>query len=318
MAQSLQLYGLGVRVNVPIEALAGAHPSERHDVDLSLGMDPPHADEGCAWSDYYLSSERDARGVHHIRVSRRSRPDRFRFDYEDGTRVHVDADGARVWARGPAGATHEDTATYLLGPTLGFVLQLRGVTCLHACAVAIGGAAVAIVGAGGSGQSSTAAALARRGHAVLADDLAALVDHGDSFSVRSAYPRIRLWPASVRALFGDEAALPRITPSWDKRFLALDAGPYRFQRDDLPLKAIYVLGERQSNAAPRIEPMGSRDAFMHMVANTYSNYLLDKPMRAREFEVLSRLVHRVPVRRALPSADFARIDALCEAIEGDV
>ncbi|MBC8023459.1 MAG: hypothetical protein H7Y14_10095 [Burkholderiales bacterium] len=315
--QSCSLYGLGVHVNVPIAGLAGLPEPRRVDVRIAVGVEPPDECDESEWRDYYASPERDSRGVHHIRVSRRARPDRYRVAYEDGTRIYLDA--ANVWAVGPEGASVEDTATYLLGPTLGFVLRLRGITCLHASAIAVGGRAVAIVAPSGFGKSSLAAAMAQRGHAVLTDDVAALFDGGDRFEILPAYPRIRLWPASVEALFGSDDALPRITPTWDKRFLALDGARFRFQPESLPLAAIYLVADRDPAAGgPRVEDVGGRDALIGLVANTYTTYLLDKDMRAREFEVLGRLSRAVPVRRAVPAVDIGRIGELCDAIEASL
>jgi hypothetical protein len=316
--QTCRLYGLGVQVDVPLAALATMPPAERVDVEMRFAP-PPHEGAGVRWTEYYASPEMDDRGVHHIRVWRRADPDVFRIDYEDGTRVHIEASGRRVWAVAPPGVDVEDTATYLLGPTLGFVLRLRGVTCLHASAVAIGGAAVVLVGASGFGKSSLAAAFAQRGYAILSDDVVALADDGERFSVRAAYPRIRLWPHSVDSLFGHSEALPRITPGWDKRFLSLDGARYRFQAADLPLRGIYLLGDRDTNpGAPAIRPMEGHEALLHLVGNTYTTYLLDRGMRAREFEVLARLARHVAVRRATPSARFDRIHELCAAIESDL
>jgi hypothetical protein len=120
-------------------------------------------------------------------------------------------------------------------------------------------------------------------------------------------------------LFGTENALPRITPTWDKRYFALDREGHQFQATPLPLGAVYVLGERQNTlAAPIVEELGAREAFMTLVANTYVNYLLDANMRNREFEVLSRVVTRVPVRRVSPSGDRSKVFELCEAIAADV
>ena len=56
---------------------------------------------------------------------------------------------------------------------------------------------------------------------------------------------------------------------------------------------------------------------MELVRNSYVNYLLDCAMRAREFEVLGKLVRCVPVRRVVPHADPARLPALCQAILKD-
>ncbi len=317
--QPCSLYGLGVHVNVPIAGLAGLPKAQRVDVRITVGVEPPDAGDESQWREYYASPERDDRGVHHIHVSRRAHPDGYRVAYEDGTRIYVDGAGAHVWAVGPDNATVEDTATYLLGPTLGFVLRLRGVTCLHASAIAIRGQAVAIVGPSGFGKSSLAAAMAQRGHAVLTDDVAALVDEDDRFEIRPAYPRIRLWPASVEALFGSNDALPRITPTWDKRFLALDGARFQFQPESLPLAAIYLIADRDPAAGgPRVDAVEGRDALIGLVANTYTTYLLDKEMRAREFGVLARLSRAVPVRRAVPAVEFARIGELCDAIEASL
>jgi hypothetical protein len=320
MQHSCSVYGLGVQTNVAIAGLAGLAPPPCIDVRMALGSMPPAIDGAPSggWWDYYVSPDRDAAGAPHVRVSRRAADDYFRIEYLDGTVIAVDSRGGEVWATWPHEASVEDTATYLLGPTLGFVLRLRAITCLHASAVAIDGRAVAIVGCAGSGKSSTAAAFARLGYPVLTDDVAALVDEGGRFRVQPAYPRVRLWPESVESLFGSRDALPRITPTWEKRFLDLNDGRYRFQREPLPLAALYFLAERSTGAdAPRVESLGAREALVSLVANTYANYLLDKSMRAGEFEVLGRLAAGVPLRRATPSADFARIEELCEVIADD-
>jgi len=55
-----------------------------------------------------------------------------------------------------------------------------------------------------------------------------------------------------------------------------------------------------------------------LIGNTYVNYLLDKEMRAREFEFLRRLLQIVPVRQVTPHCDPRRLLDLCELIEKDV
>jgi hypothetical protein len=56
---------------------------------------------------------------------------------------------------------------------------------------------------------------------------------------------------------------------------------------------------------------------MALVANTYATKLMDKHMRAREFELLTRVVGNVSVRRVTPHADPARITELCNLIVDD-
>ena len=239
----------------------------------------------------------------------------YRFCYADATEFVVDQAGTEVWAEWPASLTLEDTATYLLGPIMGFVMLLRGVVCLHASAVAFGDKAIALLGPAGSGKSTTAAAFAERGFRILAEDVVTLDDRSDRFLVRPGYPCIRLWPASVQALYGSEKHLPKLTPNWDKCFLSLED---QFQAQPLPLAAIYHLGERRHDArAPFVENLERSEALMSLVANTYATKLMDKQMRAREFELLTRVLGQVRVRRVVPNADPARINELCECIVKD-
>jgi hypothetical protein len=217
----------------------------------------------------------------------------------------------------PENYAFEDATTYLLGPVLGFILRLRGITCLHASAIAVGGQAIAVVGFPGAGKSTTAAAFARCGYCVLSDDVVALIDRRDHFLVPPGYPRVNLWPDSVRALFGFEDALPCISPTWDKRYLALGENGHRFERKSLPLGAIYVLDGRSNSLTPQIEDFAGTQAFLTLMTNTYVNYLLDRDMRRRDFDILSRVAAGVPVRLVSPPGDPARLPELCEAISSD-
>lgn len=243
----------------------------------------------------------------------------FGFTYRDGARFAVERTGREVWADWPDDYTFEDAATYLMGPILGFVLRLHGITPLHASAVAVDDQAIALVGPPGAGKSTTAAAFARLGYPVLSDDISALDDRQHCFLVQPGYPRVNLWPDSAEALFGSQDALPCVTPTWEKRFLALNQNGYHFETQSLPLAAIYILNDRDPSLAdPVFEELAGWPALQALVGNTYVNYLLDRDMRQREFDVLSRLVKRVPIRRVRPAADSSRLFHLCEGIAADV
>jgi hypothetical protein len=198
---------------------------------------------------------------------------------------------------------------------MGFVMLLRGVVCLHASAIAVADKAIALLGPAGSGKSTTAAAFSDRGYSVLAEDVVTLDDHGCQFLVRPGYPCIRLWPASVKALYGSESHLPKLTPNWDKCYLDLTE---RFHAEPLPLAAIYHLGGRRHDTkAPFVESLDRSEGLLSLIANTYATKLMDKQMRAREFELLTRVLNNVPLRRVTPHADPARIPELCDAILND-
>ena len=58
--------------------------------------------------------------------------------------------GREIWADWPEDYTLEDASTYLIGSVIAFALRLRGIVCLHASAIAVGGQAIALMGAPGA------------------------------------------------------------------------------------------------------------------------------------------------------------------------
>jgi hypothetical protein len=316
---SHSVFGLLLRSNLHVPGL-DAIPfvsGGAIDVDLRLrvrpliGGDIPSGPETLT----YVSSYTSDSGEPALRVWRIAE-DFLRLDYFDGMQFWLDRNGSTIWADWPDTLFVEDAATYLLGPVLGIVLRMRGVTCLHASAVAFGNSVAAFVGSAGFGKSTTAAALARHGHSVVSDDIVALVERDGAFFVLPAYPYLCLWPDSVSILFGAEKRLPSFSPTWDKRQLTLSEHRLRFEQKSLPLGAIFLLGERSADpAAPHLESVLPRESLLSLVADSYATNLLDKKMRASEFELLGRLVATVPVQRLRPHKDPSRIDSLCDLID---
>jgi hypothetical protein len=317
---SYTLYGLEIAANVALPGLPSGCRQNKIDVQILLK-------ENSLFSDFpviqprdavYVSSCSNQIGLPTLQVARLMDGQFFGFFYGDGCRFIVDKEGRRIWADWPENFTLEDACTYLKGPVIAFVQRLRGVTSLHASSVVVEGQAIALVGLPGSGKSTTAAALAISGYSALSDDVVVLADQGDRFLVQPGYPRLNLWPNSVRSLLGCDDALPRITPTWNKRYLALDHDGPRFESKPMPLGAIYILGEREADLTEAVvEDLEGHEAFAALVANTYVNYLLDRDMRALEFDVLSRLLAAVTVRRVRPVDDSSKVFELCETIIAD-
>lgn len=242
----------------------------------------------------------------------------FELSYWDGARFIVDAAGERVWGTCPSPLTIDDIATYFLGPVMGFVLRRRCVLSLHASALCIHGQAVLFCGKSETGKSTTAAALALRGIPVLCEDITPVFDCGGGFQVKSGYPRVCLWPDAVEMVLGTANALPQLTPTWQKYFLPLDGIRAKFEDRPSLLGAVYLLGSRVvGNNVPRIEQVSATAALLELVQNTYMNRLLDRMRRAAEFDVLSRIVSEIPVRRIVPHADPRHIGPLCDLIVED-
>jgi hypothetical protein len=321
---SYAVFGLSLRSNLPIpllnpvlsEVASSLDSSNDPVVSVNLnasphrnGLIPPGPEEL-----HYANSYKDEAGEPTLRIWKTADSRYLRLAYFDGSQFWLDREGTEVWATWPANLTLEDAATYLLGPVLGLLLRLRGVTCLHASAVAFGDNAVAFVGSEGAGKSTTAAALAQRGHAILSDDVVALAERNGSFFVHPAYPYLCLWPESVESLYGSAEALPQFSANYEKRFLSLGKQELRFAEQPLPLAAIYILGERRGEPAPLVEGLTPQRAFLGLVANTFATNTLDSSMRAKEFEILARVVSSVPIRVLCAHHDASRLPDLCDLL----
>jgi hypothetical protein len=316
------LFGLSLSSNLPIPGLplwnSAVAPPE---IQLRLGVAPdidllPQS-ERHSKKLTYVSVYTDDLGRPALRVWETLQGDFLHFVYSDATEFWLDRKGSIVWATWPDQLSLENATSYLLGPVLGFVLRLRGVVCLHASAVAFANRCVAFVGAAGAGKSTTAAAFARLGQAVVSDDIVGLIEREGRFFVLPAYPHLCLWPESVKMLYGSADALPRLVHDWDKRRLALGQDGTRFENRMLPLDAVYILGARLSAVGPEVNAISSSEALLSLVPNTYATNLLDRDMRATEFAVLSRLASSIPVRIVHPSDDPNRIEDLCRVIRAD-
>ena len=181
-----RIHGLAIRAGVPLPGLAAAH-TPCADVELELverlGAPLP------ARIRYRAGAADDATARVEIVDDVRGH---LAFRYGDGSAFDVDhrTRPARIRAAIAPGQTLEDLTAYLYGPVLGFALRAWGRLALHASCVRIGDGAVLLAGPPGAGKSTTAAALAMRGLAVVSDDLTALDldDRGGRAVVRTVGP----------------------------------------------------------------------------------------------------------------------------------
>ncbi len=321
MTYPYRAYGLTFGCDTPVSALQQerAHP-QCNDIVVNLGPEIDWVREARR-----LPSRREHSELGEVEqenspfaLTSYGAGDFFELAYGHEAFFFVDAAAERIWGNCVFPLTDEDLATYLLGPVMGFILRRRSILALHASAVCVGEQAVALCGESQAGKSTTAAALALRGIAVLCEDIAPLVEENERFQVVPGYPRVCLWPDAVEQLLGAKDALPQLTPTWEKSFLPLDGTKAKFEAHRRTLSAVYLLAPRVSEAdAPRIETLSAREALLNLVQNTYMNWLLDRNQRAAEFDALSKLVTQVPVRRIVPHEDPGRIGELCDLILAD-
>ena len=316
------VFGVTIRSTAPVPGLIPLQASIGNpDIELSLGCSASPlatAHSNHSESVVYTSAYTAPSGTPALRIFQEQEHGLFHLVYFDGMQFWMDRHGTKLWAAWPSESSAEEAATYILGPVLGLLLRFRGITCLHASAVAINGSVIAFVGSEGAGKSTTAAAFARAGFAAVSDDVVALVERDGDFFVSPSYPHLCLWPESVEMLYGTADALPPFVSNWEKRRLSVANGGARFEDGALPLRAIYILDEIRGEPGPYVEAVTGQTGLLSLVANSFATNMLDSELRASEFRTLSSLVGKVPLRRLFTSKGHLAPADLCQAVLHDL
>ncbi|MCK5544250.1 MAG: hypothetical protein KAI35_03470 [Desulfobulbaceae bacterium] len=198
---------------------------------------------------------------------------------------------------------------YLIGSVMSVLLYQRGMVVLHAGAVEINNKAVAFIGMSGAGKSSTVAALYRRGHGIIADDLTAVDLNRGAVRVFPGYPQIKI-SHEVADVLGYESESLFLINSRGNEFGFRTTR--RFPESELPLKRIYVLSEGQESEIELIRP---RDAMIELVRHSVPTRLLQQPGGESHFLQCASLARAAPVYnlKRLPSlSNLARETELLE------
>ena len=171
------------------------------------------------------------------------------FLVEDGTRITI---APHVGADDPA------IRLFLLGSGLGFLCHQRGVLPLHAAAVEVDGRAVCFAGASGSGKSTLADAFARRGFAVLSDDVSPVNVRGAVPLILPSLRRIRMWGDSLANAGWSQSETERCREGLEKFSRSLLADPVSAA---VPPGAIVHLRQLPAGDGPaRFTRLRGRDA----------------------------------------------------------
>jgi hypothetical protein len=302
--------GLTLAADAPIAGL-GVVPGDRP-ADLTVGF---HAGKPVPAMDaadvpWYVSPDRDDRGSPLLVALTRTSDGGRWLRYSEGAAFCLDAEARRVDAWWQPPLIDADAATYLLGPVLAFAMRMRGLVPLHASGVAVDGRAVLFAGTPGAGKSTTAAAFAALGYPVLSDDVVPLACAGAELTAWPGHPRVSLWADAADAVFGGVSPLPAYSETYAKRYLDLDGSRLPFQRGPLPVGAVFVLDGEESPMAP----LAPREAVVALLQHTYGTYLIDMELRAREFDLLARLVAEVPVWRLRWGTELGDVMRRCLAL----
>lgn len=229
-------------------------------------------------------------------------PEVARFAVRGGSGIVVDAS---------EDVPESNVRLYLLGSAMGMLLHQRGMLPLHANAVEVDGAAIAVMGGSGAGKSTLAAWLHDRGHRLISDDVCVIGGEGE-LRAFAGVPRLRLWGAALDAFGRSRAGLERAyagDDEWDK--WDLPVADDAVAGEGLKVRALYVLAD---GSAVRISSLTGAAAAEAVIANTYRGEFVEQGKAAAHWAACLRLIGKVPVFRIERPWDLTRLDALGSAL----
>jgi len=261
-------------------------------------------------------------GLLRLRITRSADP--VPLSNGSGTEVWLDAQGRQVgYGNAREGWLHmRGVATFTFGPSgveaiapedvaiekirdahrrlvLPLALQALGQEVLHASAVAFEDRAVAFCAESGTGKSTVAYALARRGHAPCADDAVAIRPGRDGPELIPLPFALRLRPPSA-AYYGEEAQPLEVQKPVASR----------------PLAAICVLQRRGEGTG--IRRLGRAEAFPALLAHAYSFGLSDERRTRRMVEHYLSLASEIPVYRVVLAPGLSNLAGTLDQVEAAV
>jgi len=130
--------------------------------------------------------------------------------------------GQSITIRPRRGVAPVEIEAFLMGPVAGVLLHQRGILPLHGSCVEADGCAIVLAGSVGSGKSTVAAALLRKGASLMSDDICPVEFRGDSApdAAVMAIPGsvgLRLWPDAKEVFEGAGVGWSPIRPGHAKQ-----------------------------------------------------------------------------------------------------
>jgi len=300
-------YGLTLRSNAPFPHLPVAEHGT-HDVEIDLAGEAE------------IPAPPDQAVVHPDGVAVLVEADGCRVvtytDAQRGARIQLrfSRDGAHARVAWTAGIFAADVPAAMMGPLLGTCLRLRGIVCLHAGAVAINGGAVVLLGRSGAGKSTATAALMKRGHPLITDDIAALDPKEDGVWVRPGPGHIRLMPDVAVALGETPAELPPLLTDpgggEGKRLLCGSSGG-PVQSGPVRATALCFM-ERTVDGSPRptLVPLSAKETVPRLMRHLFIRGRPERPLGGQAFRTCALLASTCrshAVRGALRLEDLGEL-----------
>jgi hypothetical protein len=297
-----QVFNLTVSSTLPLPELVGA-ASQPADISILEGRAPKRLPAAGVKNEAWLYDD-------HLYYQ--VGDDQVLLDVKEAGRFWIKNRNTIIIQR-RKGVSDDEVRLYLLGSCFGFMLLSRGLFAFHGSAVADGDKCLMFIGESGAGKSTTAAAFLQKGYQMLADDVS-LVDFDDHnrAMVYPAFPQIKLWEDSARALSLENSSLKLILPDWEKLKVATPSG---FTDIALPLTDIFEICP-SSDSTLRVHPLEGIEKFKALSSNIYRGAVIKELDRIQShFAFCSHLAKQTRVFRIERPAGRFQLDELVRQVE---
>lgn len=207
----------------------------------------------------------------------------------------------------------EELTAFLTGSVMGLLQHLRGRVVLHASAMLVDGKAVLFCGQSGTGKSTMAAALGRRGYTLLSDDLCALRYSGDGPAM--VYPdgrKHKLWEHAIDKLNLKDRKGDGVRHQIHKFYVE----PSSAQTEPAPIAAVYDLREARAMDSFDIEQPNLADAAMIIRRNAFRPRIMwQLGQKVDYFQATTKIASNGGVFVLKRPLDFKQIDETVEKLE---
>ncbi len=235
-------------------------------------------------------------------------------------RFHV-RDGSEVRVTLHPGAPAADVSAYLLGSVFGALCHQNALLPLHASAVQTHGRITAFLGESGAGKSTLAACLARRGHAILSDDICLLQPDpaSNTMNVIPVASWLKLWRQSLDHLGQTPDERHRVYQADDKFRLYLPPGitSTATEPTSRTLAHLVFLSRAASpDTPPRLEPLPTIATIAEMMRLTYLGYITElTSSHARVFAQCARVLNTAKGYRLTVPWNLLKIDSTLDLLD---
>lgn len=201
----------------------------------------------------------------------------------------------------------------ILGVGLGVLLMQQGHLVLHGSAINVNGNAIAFLGNSGSGKSTMATFLSKKGYPLITDDvLVTRMDENYQPFVVSSFPKVKIWDDTIEFM-DDKKDKIQIHPEIKKYFYTV---PNYSKLESMPLKSIYIFDDGIKN---EIIVLNHQDALINVLKNVYCINILDNDTDRKSIDFLqcADLIKNVPVKILRRIRTFKSMETLIKLIEED-